>query len=216
MNGKIRSDDFIAFLNWSVPLSSLRRSVLFLLVLFVDIFMLLPIYMDPYVEIYRNILLPPIAIIHLYAFWIVVSPIKRQIASRMYIGVFASFVSLGYLVLIQKFLYSMAGLRSPLYAIGVVLGAAIALIGMIRYLVGKVENETFFSGKNKGMSVISLASSLGVVLGHVTLGIYRSQVAYMWAAAFYGLSIAMMFLAVVMIYRYILIRRHPELFIPEK
>lgn len=214
---KSNSREFIDFVNRSVPLESLRKAVLMLLVLLVDVFMLIIIIGDPYQELYRNLLVPPILMLHVYALWIVVSPVKRQIASRLYIGVFSAFVSIGYLVLIQKILYGMMEVTSPLYLIVTFVGWLIATLWMVRFIVRKVQRDSFGAGNPQSMGIYGGAACLGVFVGHAVLGYSNGNFKMgMLAALLYTLSLLMMFLAVVMIYRYMLIRRHPELFVAQQ
>ncbi|KEO84594.1 hypothetical protein [Tumebacillus flagellatus] len=202
------------FLNHSLPLSSLRGAVIFFLVFFVDILMLLFIYADPYVELYRNLLVPPIILLHLFALWIIINPKKRQIASRLYLGVFAAFASVGYLVLIQKFLYSGQNLHSPFYGIVFVVGVLLGLVATCSYVVGKVKRGTFFDGGVNYKLIVSF-SSIGVLVGHVVYSFFHWQGALLGVGILYLMSLVWMAFAVVMIYRYILIRRHPDLYIEE-
>jgi len=130
--------------NASIHPAFFRSSALVLLLALVDMFMLIPIFADPFDPLYRDLLLLPIGLINLYTFVMVINPYKKQKGHTFFWGVLTGFISIGYLVLTQKFVYSMMKSESPLFlfiSIGLYALTVIVFVCWIINTLGRPTNR---------------------------------------------------------------------------
>jgi hypothetical protein len=213
MNTRITEDYISEFINDGWDAYEIRGRVIGFLILLIDVFMGLVIIGDPFEAIYRNVLLPPMILMNLYAIWIAISPYKRQIDVHLYLGIFGVFIYAGYWVLLQKIMYGMMGLSSPFYLIGsLVLYAAIAVF-TIRFILNRFYSGRFNEPVPVSVIAPAAAGGVGVALGHLALAFDNGHYANALAGAAYTMiAWGLLVFGVYSLLRYSLIRRYPDLF----
>lgn len=106
-----------SYINNTYPVAKLRGTIPGFLICFVDMPMIPWLFADPYSPLFLYIMAVPIVFLHLFGFWVIIKPYKRQLLAQLYIGVFGVITSICYLVLMQKLMYGVIGIRNPLYAV---------------------------------------------------------------------------------------------------
>lgn len=211
-----RTEYIQQFINDRVSADQLRSTIIGFLLLLVDFSMLIPLYAEPFEQIYFDILLPPIILIHLFGLWIVIAPYKRQVLAQLYLGVFALFVSLGYGIITIKLVYEAMGVTHYLYAISLALTYVLGYYLLFRSHFNKLKNGVYYRNSIEGSRgfastlLFRSAGGIGLLLGNI-LNVVTS------GSFVYGLLAGcLLFLALIFsyvslsIHRYVLMRRHPE------
>lgn len=204
MKADVKTQRIQEFVNGSFRFKGIRKMIFF---------MTLPALADPYQEFYWHLLRWPTVALHLFMLWIMMSPVKRQKEIQLYFAVFGIYGSLGYLLVQYKLMHDNVGLTTPAFPymlIGVYLLSALLFIEATPRLV----DEGGFSNKTPGYSngVMPFLMFVGICcLAYPVAGfLYGNIQAAIFPVCLFGLMEAFLLMGVVISYRYILIRRHPE------
>lgn len=191
------------------PLDALRiRSILFMLLFFFgDLLILLTAISDPFEAVYIYAVAPPIAVLHLFVFWVALAPYKRQAQGILLLGVVGLIISLGFLVSTHKIMYSTMSLDDPLFFIILLT----VYIGFHVLIIRSHFTQLRMGQKSRQLNYFVFAALL-VLIVQVAIGFTHDQVQLaIFSAAFFILSL-LTALFVLNIHKYILIRRHPDLY----
>lgn len=216
MSREINSEYIKQWVNGRPDTSTLRSSIIGFLLLFVDFFMIVPLYADPYEAIYLQILIPPAVLLHIWGLWIAISPYRHQVAAELYMGVFGVFVSIGYGISSIKMVYGVMGLTTPLYAI-VLAGAYLAgFYALFKWHFQNLKSGYYYehtvihvNGKKSSLKYASFGG-LGVFLGNLAVGMTSGNTTVGLLSGTLLFMAALLGVFSIGIHKYILMKRHPE------
>lgn len=203
------------WINKSLSVSEIRSTVLLFLLFFVDVFMIIPLFMGKADRLYFSLLLPPILLLHLWGLWIMLEPYRRQIDYHLYIGVLCAFLPIGYTAVSLQLMYGAIGVSTPLYAILLIALQIFAFYALYKWHFKNLATGYYY---NVDQGVISqnnlvkfiLLGSIGVFLGDLIIGYSHGAAtlgAFVGVLLIFGLLLGMMSVS---IHKYILIRRHMD------
>lgn len=196
--------------------SEARGNILFFLFLFVDLFMLIPLYADPFEPLYPKLVLIPAGLLHLFGFWIILSPYKRQIYIELFWGILGFFIMYGYSVVAVKAFYGMFGFRSPLFLIGLVIYIAAVYWYLFRWHFHNLKTGYYLKVKqNKPHDpgpILTYVTVIGALIFALDLVAYfmgGGMVLVFIVTLYLGLATVLQFFSM-FFHRFILMIRHPD------
>ncbi|WP_340399512.1 hypothetical protein [Paenibacillus sp. FSL H8-0079] len=80
----------------------IRLSAGILVLFFLNVFLLIPVFSVPFQSLYTYILLPPLAFMNIWAIALIAAPRRLQLNYVLFRGVFGIVCSVGFMVIIQK------------------------------------------------------------------------------------------------------------------
>lgn len=191
------------------PLDALRiRSLLFLLLFFFgDLAILLTAFSDPFEAAYVYVVAPPIAILHIFVFWVAYSPYKRQVQGILMLGIAGLITSLGFLASAHKIMFGIMGLGDPLYFIILLATYIVYFLMIIRSHLSQLQK-----GQKPKQLNYFIICALIVLTVHIVIGFTLGQIQpAIFSAAFFILSLLTALFSL-HIHKFILIQRHSELY----
>ncbi|MCX7571132.1 hypothetical protein OS242_14365 [Tumebacillus sp. DT12] len=203
------------WINKSLTVASMRSTIIGFMLILVDFFMIVPLYIGPNEGIYTTILLPPLLFLHAFALWIVIAPYKRQIVAHLYLGIFCAFLPIGYVIVSIRLIYEVMGVSSPLYGIVLVVLFLYGFYALFKWHFNNLKSGYYYKvdAGEPTTNSFSKYGSLGVIgmmIGEVILGVANGKAvigALAGTLLIIGAAIGMMSVS---IHKYILIRRHMD------
>ncbi|CAI6084302.1 hypothetical protein PAECIP112173_04242 [Paenibacillus sp. JJ-100] len=157
----------------------IRLSAGTLVLFFLNVFVLVPVFSVPYQPLYAYLLLPLLAVMNLWAIALIAAPRRLQLNYVLFRGVFGLVSSAAFMIVIQKFAYGTLGLTTPWYAIGSLAVYAFALIQYVRYRLQKLKQppQRQKGNKSSGMPVALLTTITGgaYLLANISLAFVTQQ-----------------------------------------
>lgn len=193
-----------------------RSTLLWLLFIFCDLLMILPAFAPPFQSGYLYAIIPPVALFHLYAFWIALSPYKRQVDALLGLAVLGWLSSYGFLVIAHKMIYGIMGVTSPIVMIIVVSFMVLSWYIAYRWHYQRLaQGYYFYEGTRTPVKPVGnfsylFIAFLAMMLFQAGLGYSTGNVGpAIGSSAMIGLSfISGMFNP--LFQKYLLIRRNPD------
>jgi len=150
---------------------SLMKEYLWTMLFLIDSMGIITIISDPFTQYLFNILAPVIAVINLWAFYILLNIKKRQKQYILFVGVFCFVMSVILMLFSFKIIYLMLLSDSPffaLYAIAIYL--AILIGGSIFHL--KALENGYYSGKKKTKGKSGINTIVGMAVAGTLGGLF--------------------------------------------
>lgn len=191
------------------PVEGIRLNVSILVMFFLNLFIAIPVFSVPYESFYAYVLLPPLAIMNLWALALIIAPKKLQLNYVLFRGVFGIVCSMGFLIVTQKFAYSVLQLNTPWYGIGSFAAYGFALYSYIRSHVQKLKKPRDERQKRSGMSIVSLTvvTGLGYLLANLSLMFVNGETVTIVLMCVYAMLAFIVFHFILEIHRYYWLRR---------
>jgi hypothetical protein len=188
----------------------MRGTIIGLIFILIDIFILLPAFAPPFQPIYVYILVPPIVFLHLWGIWIIINPRKRQLQYTLFRGVFGIVYSVGLFMIAQKFAYTMLKLQTPLYFIFSVSLYVFALYHYYLHHVKKLceQKKKSTSSKGGGYTVVATFVVLGQIVGNILIGSASQQVMAIVLMSIWSMLSFMAFHFIMELHRYYYLRQY--------
>ncbi|MCL6663303.1 hypothetical protein [Paenibacillus amylolyticus] len=158
---------------------SIRLSAGILVLFFLNVFLLIPVFSVPFQSLYAYILVPPLAFMNIWAIALIAAPRRLQLNYVLFRGVFGIVCSVGFMVIIQKFAYGTIGLTTPWYAIGSFAVYSFALFQYVKFRLRKLQQPPQRKKRDKstGMPVATLTMITGgaYLLANISLAFVTQQ-----------------------------------------
>nr|WP_211747087.1 hypothetical protein [Paenibacillus sp. Marseille-Q4541] len=158
------------------PVSGIRMNAGILVLFFLNLFLIIPVLSVPYQRIYAYILLPPLAVMNIWAMALILAPRKLQLNYVLFRGVFGIVCSLGFMIVTQKFAYIGLGLETPWYTAFSFAAYGFALYQYICSHIRKLDSPRQKREEDSGLSKVSITlfTGLGYLLANLSL-LYVSE-----------------------------------------
>ena len=157
----------------------IRLSVGTLVLFFLNVFLLIPVFSVPFQSMYAYILVPPLVFMNIWAIALIAAPRRLQLNYVLFRGVFGIVCSVGFMVIIQKFAYGILGLSTPWYAIGSFAVYGFALFQYVKFRLRKLRQppQRKKGDKSPGMPVATLTMITGgaYLLANISLAFVTQQ-----------------------------------------
>ncbi|MEK3918783.1 hypothetical protein [Paenibacillus sp. FSL K6-2393] len=157
----------------------IRLSAGILVLFFLNVFLLIPVFSVPFQSLYAYILVPPLAFMNIWAIALIAAPRRLQLNYVLFRGVFGIVCSVGFMVIIQKFAYGTIGLTTPWYAIGSFVVYSFALFQYVKFRLRKLQQPPQRKKRDKstGMPVATLTMITGgaYLLANISLAFVTHQ-----------------------------------------
>lgn len=189
----------------------IRLSAGTLVLFFLNVFLLIPIFSVPFQALYAYLLLPPLAVMNLWAIALIAVPRRLQLNYVLFRGVFGLVCSASFMVVIQKFAYEALGLTTPWYAIGSFAAYFFALSQYVRFRLQKLKQppQRKKGDKSTGMPIAALTAITGgaYLLANISLAFVTQQTVAVVLICVYILLAFVVFHFVMDLHRYYWLRR---------
>ncbi|WP_427182158.1 hypothetical protein [Paenibacillus sp. TC-CSREp1] len=189
----------------------IRLSAGMLVLFFLNLFLLIPIYSVPYQPLYVYLLLPPLAVMNLWAIALTAAPRRLQLNYVLFRGIFGLVCSAAFVVVIQKFAYGIMGMTTPWYAIS---SFVVYIFALFQYVTLRLRQLKQLPRPNKGkksnsrMSIIlSMISGGAYLVANISLAFVTKQTVSVVLICVYNLLIFVVFHFVMDLHRYYWLRR---------
>jgi len=190
----------------------IRLSAGTLVLFFLNVFLLIPIFSVPYQTLYAYLLLPPLAIMNLWAIALIIAPRRLQLNYVLFRGVFGVVCSVSFMVVIQKFAYGTLGMTTAWYVIG---SFVVYVFTLIQYVLLRLRRLKQPHRLNKGkksnsrMSILflSVISGGAYFIANASLAFVTKQTVGVVLICVYNLLIFAVFHFVMDLHRYYWLRR---------
>ncbi|OMF63846.1 hypothetical protein MKY66_25965 [Paenibacillus sp. FSL R5-0766] len=157
----------------------IRLSVGTLVLFFLNVFLLIPVFSVPFQSMYAYILVPPLVFMNIWAIALIAAPRRLQLNYVLFRGVFGIVCSVGFMVIIQKFAYGTLALTTPWYAIGSFAVYGFALFQYVKFRLHKLRQppQRKKGDKSPGMPVATLTMITGgaYLLANISLAFVTQQ-----------------------------------------
>ncbi|MGG4398713.1 hypothetical protein ABEW61_01180 [Paenibacillus amylolyticus] len=157
----------------------IRLSVGTLVLFFLNVFLLIPVFSVPFQSMYAYILVPPLVFMNIWAIALIAAPRRLQLNYVLFRGVFGIVCSVGFMVIIQKFAYGTLALTTPWYAIGSFAVYGFALFQYVKFRLRKLRlpPQRKKGDKSPGMPVATLTMITGgaYLLANISLAFVTQQ-----------------------------------------
>ncbi|MFX3648054.1 hypothetical protein MKY92_26265 [Paenibacillus sp. FSL R5-0623] len=157
----------------------IRLSVGTLVLFFLNVFLLIPVFSVPFQSMYAYILVPPLVFMNIWAIALIAAPRRLQLNYVLFRGVFGIVCSVGFMVIIQKFAYGTLALTTPWYAIGSFAVYGFALFQYVKFRLRKLRQppQRKKGDKSPGMPVATLTMITGgaYLLANISLAFVTQQ-----------------------------------------
>lgn len=157
----------------------IRLSVGTLVLFFLNVFLLIPVFSVPFQSMYAYILVPPLVFMNIWAIALIAAPRRLQLNYVLFRGVFGIVCSVGFMVIIQKFAYGTLALTTPWYVIGSFAVYGFALFQYVKFRLRKLRQppQRKKGDKSPGMPVATLTMITGgaYLLANISLAFVTQQ-----------------------------------------
>lgn len=190
----------------------IRFSAGTLVLFFLNVFFLIPIFSVPFQLLYASILLPILAIMNVWAIALIIAPRRLQLNYVLFRGVFGVVSSLGFIIMIQKFAYGMLGLTTPWYAISSFTLYGLALFQYSKFHVRKLQQS--LHGKKSGegtpipITTLPLLTGVGYILANISLAFVTQHMVVVVLICVYSMLAFVVFHFIMDLHRYYWILNH--------
>lgn len=205
------------------PVEGIRLNAGILVLFFLNLFIAIPVFSIPYESLYAYVLLPPLAVMNLWALALIAAPRKLQQNYVLFRGVFGVVCSLGFMIVIQKLAYSRLQLGSAWYAIGSFAIYGLALYFYARYHIVKLQTTVKEHINRQGKpstGVIVMVSGLGYLAANLSLLFVSDETVTIVLMCVYAMLAFVMFHFIMELHRYYWLRRaavqQEELYPPQQ
>lgn len=189
----------------------IRFSAGTLVLFFLNVFLLIPVFSVPVQLMYAYILLPPLAVMNVWALALIVAPRRLQLNYVLFRGVFGIVCSLGFMIIIQKFAYGMLGLTTPWYAIGSFVVYGFALYQYAKFHIHKLKQLPYSHKADKGsrmpVATLTLLTGAGYLLANISLAFVTEQTVAVVLMSVYIMLAFVVFHFIMDVHRYYWLRR---------
>ncbi|MFX3623250.1 MAG: hypothetical protein ACE3JP_04180 [Ectobacillus sp.] len=187
----------------------IRWTVFTLVFLLADIFVLLLAFAPPFQPLYACIVAPPVLFLNVWALWIMMNPQKRRLQYTLFRGVYGIIVSLGLMVVVQKFAYGSLGLQSPLFFILSFGAYGFAFYHYYKNHIKKLKQPPQRPRASKGMNVsLSAAVALGYLAAQISLGFVTDQIVAVVLMCVLSMLAFVLFHFIMELHRYYYLRQY--------
>lgn len=201
------------FAKYAAPYSAsgIRFHAFTLVLLMLNLFLLIPVFGNPYQPVYAYLLMPPLIVMNLWALALIALPRRLQRNYVLFRGVFGVVATLSFTIVNQKLAYGMLGLQSPWYGI---VSFAAYVVGFYFYAkrhIGKLKRppkswkEPQSSWKDREGSVSSILSAsagFGYLAANLSLGMATQQMVAVVLMSVYTLMTFVLFHFMMELHRY--------------
>ncbi|MEK4113748.1 hypothetical protein ABIC86_005429 [Paenibacillus sp. DS2363] len=157
----------------------IRLSAGILVLFFLNVFLLIPVFSVPFQSLYAYILLPPLAFMNIWAIALIAAPRRLQLNYVLFRGVFGIVCSVGFMAIIQKFAYGILGLSTPWYVIGSFVVYGFALFQYVKFHLRKLRQppQRKKGDKSPGVPVATITMITGgaYLLANISLAFVTQQ-----------------------------------------
>ncbi|MDT0121020.1 hypothetical protein Q9R46_00080 [Paenibacillus sp. RRE4] len=189
----------------------IRLSAGTLVLFFLNVFLLIPIFSVPYQSLYAYLLLPPLVILNLWAIALIIAPRRLQLNYVLFRGVFGLVCSVTFMVVIQKFAYGTLGMTTPWYVIGSFVMYVFTLIQYVRFRLRKLKQSPRLNKIDKNfrmpIAVIAVISGGAYLMANISLAFVTEQTVVVILICVYNMLIFVVFHFVMDLHRYYWLRR---------
>ncbi|KAA8786213.1 hypothetical protein EC604_20435 [Paenibacillus amylolyticus] len=188
----------------------IRLSAGTLVLFFLNVFLLIPIFSAPYQSLYAYLLLPPLAIMNLWAIVLIIAPRRLQLNYVLFRGVFGLVCSVSFMVGIQKFAYG-TGMTTAWYVIGSFVVYVFTLIQYVRFRLQKLKQSPRPNKIDKNFrmptAVIAVITGGAYLMANISLAFVTEQTVVVILICVYNMLIFVVFHFVMDLHRYYWLRR---------
>ena len=180
--------------------------------------LILPIYIDPFIPLFKYLLWPPIILLNIWAIVIFLFPYRLQIQSYLFIGCYGLLVSAGLVIASIKIVYYSMGVQSIYYPVVTIAGYLLLLVVLARIHVKSLYAGGYYRANqkpvkmNRQAAIISLFTGAGIVIGQVLVAgkAEYNQTLAVLSGLYLVLAVCMLLMAS-NLHKYVLMLKHPEL-----
>ncbi|WP_440112856.1 hypothetical protein [Paenibacillus sp. QZ-Y1] len=191
---------------------SIRFSAGTLVLFFLNLCLLIPIFSVPFQPLYAYILLPVLAVMNVWAIVLIVAPRRLQLNYVLFRGVFGVVCSLSFILIVQKFAYGMLALTTPWYAIVSVTMYGFAFFKYSKFHLRKLEQSPHSKkkGGNAKMPVVALTllTGAGYMLANISLFFVTQQTVAVVLMCVYSMLAFVVFHFIMDLHRYYWMLHH--------
>ncbi|WP_145325935.1 hypothetical protein [Paenibacillus xylanexedens] len=189
----------------------IRFSAGTLVLFFLNVFLLIPVFSVPVQLMYAYILLPPLAVMNVWALALIVAPRRLQLNYVLFRGVFGIVCSLGFMIIIQKFAYGMLGLTTPWYAIGSFVVYGFAFFQYAKFHINRLKQSPNSPKSEKGsrmpVATLTMLTGGGYLLANISLAFVTEQTVAVVLMSVYIMLAFVVFHFMMDVHRYYWLRR---------
>lgn len=189
----------------------IRLSAGILVLFFLNVFLLIPVFSVPFQSLYAYILVPPLAFMNIWAIALIVAPRRLQLNYVLFRGVFGIVCSVGFMVTIQKFAYGTLGLSTPWYAIGSFAVYGFALFQYVKFRLRRLQQppQRKKGDKSTGVPVTTLTMITGgaYLLANISLAFVTQQTVVVVLMSVYIMLALVVFHFIMDLHRYYWLRQ---------
>lgn len=189
----------------------IRLSAGILVLFFLNVFLLIPVFSVPFQSLYAYILVPPLAFMNIWAIALIVAPRRLQLNYVLFRGVFGIVCSVGFMVTIQKFAYGTLGLSTPWYAIGSFAVYGFALFQYVKFRLRRLQQppQRKKGDKSTGVPVATLTMITGgaYLLANISLAFVTQQTVVVVLMSVYIMLAFVVFHFIMDLHRYYWLRQ---------
>lgn len=189
----------------------IRFSAGTLVLFFLNIFLLIPVFSVPFQSAYAYILLPLLALMNVWAIALIVAPRRLQLNYVLFRGVFGIVCSLGFMVIVQKFAYGILGLTTPWYAIGSFVLYGFALYQYAKFHLRKLQQypqrKKGDTGARMPVATLTMLTGAGYLLANISLAFVTQQTVAVVLICVYIMLAFVVFHFIMDVHRYYWLRR---------
>lgn len=189
----------------------IRFSAGTLVLFFLNVFLLIPVFSVPFQPLYAYLLLPPLVVMNVWAIALIVAPRRLQLNYVLFRGVFGIVCSLGFMIIIQKFAYGMLGLTTPWYAIGSFVVYGFAFFQYAKVHINRLKQSPNRQKSDKGarmpVATLTMLTGGGYLLANISLAFVTEQTVAVVLMSVYIMLAFVVFHFIMDIHRYYWLRR---------
>ncbi|GIP44012.1 hypothetical protein J45TS6_24710 [Paenibacillus sp. J45TS6] len=191
------------------PVSGIRLNAGILVLFFLNLFLVIPVLGVPYQPIFAYILLPPLAVMNIWAFALIAAPRKLQLNYVLFRGVFGIVSSLGFVIVTQKFAYAGLDFKTPMYAIGSFAAYGFALYHYIKSHLRKLKSPGKMKKQERSIPRVSIAvlTGVGYLAANLSLMFVTEEVVTIVLMCVYSMLTFVMFHFIWELHRYYWLNR---------
>ncbi|WP_245640190.1 hypothetical protein [Paenibacillus dakarensis] len=194
------------------PVNGIRLQAGILVLFFLNVFLVIPVFSVPYEPLYAYILFPPLLVMNLWALALIAAPRRLQLNYVLFRGAFGIVCIVGFLIVTQKFAYSMLQLTSPWYAIVSTAIFGFAFYQYARNHILKLKAPSSSQKEHKtsrGLpaSTLAMLSGLGYLTANISLMFISGETVTVVLMLVYGMLAFVMFHFIMELHRYYWLKR---------
>ncbi|MFX3625543.1 MAG: hypothetical protein ACE3JP_16295 [Ectobacillus sp.] len=188
----------------------IRDIIIAFVIIMMDVMLLLPAWFPPAEAIYFYLMAPPIIACNLWGLWLFFDkPGERQLKHVLFLGICGFIISVGSVILIQKFAYVYLNISTPLFFIG-----SIAVYMIMAFFVGRLSIGQFYrrlkqteETESGSFLMAGILSGIGYVAANIFLSITGENMVYQVLIALYSLFAVVFVYFMMYLYYYWYVRK---------